>query len=177
VLLFGCRTSQVMGSTDCGGYREPMGTAWGYRTLTHKYVIYEDGYVQVFDMLADPLERTNLAVSPANAGLVAQLAGELAMARGDAMGISGRVTNRDGVVLGGIQVSIRPVGGAWSTPVTTHPNGRYSFLTLPAGSYQVRFDDPSGAYRRQYYNQVGTAGGATAVSTYSNQVDGVLRPV
>jgi N-acetylglucosamine-6-sulfatase len=72
VLLRGCRTQRGPGD-DCGGYPSNMGFNWGLRTATDKYVEYPDGYVQLFDLTADPWELTNLAPDPTQAPLVAQL--------------------------------------------------------------------------------------------------------
>ena len=50
-----------------------MGSNWGLRTATHKYIEYPDGYVQLFDITTDPWELTNHASDPTQAPLVAQL--------------------------------------------------------------------------------------------------------
>jgi arylsulfatase A-like enzyme len=81
ILLRGCRTTIDSGQV-CGGDVAGFGMAWGLRTTDHKYVLYEDGYQQVFDLRADPLELTNLAVDPANAVLVADLHDRMVRLRG-----------------------------------------------------------------------------------------------
>lgn len=44
-----------------------------YRTKTHKYTVYqEDGEEELFDLIKDPGERTNLANDPAHAALLAE---------------------------------------------------------------------------------------------------------
>ena len=50
----------------CGGYFTGFGTNWGVRTVTHKYVEYDTGERQLFDLVADPYELTNLAGDPAH---------------------------------------------------------------------------------------------------------------
>lgn len=72
VLLHGCRTSQATGGA-CGAYPQEMGHNWGLRTATHKYVRYPDGDIQLFDLVADPYELSNLADDPAQAALIAEL--------------------------------------------------------------------------------------------------------
>jgi hypothetical protein len=175
VLLFGCRTHELLGNTDCGAHREPMGTAWGLRTERYKYVAYADGFEQVFDLDLDPWERTNLAYDAAHEALRAELRNQLASSRGDASGITGRVTNRDGEGLSGIEVTLRPVGGDWTIATRTHPNGGYGFLILPPGQYHVRFEDPAGAYKRQFFDGAGSVGGADLVTAgYVTGVDASL---
>jgi N-acetylglucosamine-6-sulfatase len=80
VLLRGCRTMRG-GDDACGGYPTDMPRNWGLRTPTHKYIEYPDGYIQLFDLTADPQELTNLAPDPAQAPLVADLGARLAALR------------------------------------------------------------------------------------------------
>jgi arylsulfatase A-like enzyme len=67
VLLRGCRTGRTPTGADgvCGGNETDMGKNWGLRTAHYKYVEYPDGYRQLFDIIADPFELTNLASDPA----------------------------------------------------------------------------------------------------------------
>lgn len=99
VLLLGCRTSRLESTTQadeegserypCGGYirdRRDMGFAWGLRTATHKYVEYNDGYIQLFDLRSDPYELRNLGADPAQQGLIEELSAKLSRLRGPAPG-------------------------------------------------------------------------------------------
>jgi N-acetylglucosamine-6-sulfatase len=80
VLLRGCRT-QRGDRDDCGGYPSNMGSNWGLRTATHKYIEYPDGYAQLFDLTQDPWELTNLATDPAQASLITDLHTQLSRLR------------------------------------------------------------------------------------------------
>jgi arylsulfatase A-like enzyme len=71
VLLRGCRSARAQGY--CGGYPSNMGKNWGLRTAQYKYIEYPDGYVQLFDLAADPGELTNLGVDPAWSQVVRDL--------------------------------------------------------------------------------------------------------
>ena len=84
VLLEGCRTQRTRGvvapvddsaeAPACGGYAEQMGSNWGLRTATHKYIEYPDGSAQLFDLVTDPYEMTNLAGDPSVAFLQKEFA-------------------------------------------------------------------------------------------------------
>ncbi len=74
VVLRGCRTiadSEAPGA--CGGYETNMGKNWGLRTARYKYVEYPNGEKQLFDIITDPLELTNLAPNPAFAATITSL--------------------------------------------------------------------------------------------------------
>ncbi len=43
-----------------------------YRTKTHKYTVYQEGGEELFDLIADPGERLNLANDPAHSALLAE---------------------------------------------------------------------------------------------------------
>lgn len=73
--------------------------------------------------------------------------------------IKGIVTTPDGTALPGIRVSAlaeMAIGGVdqWVEVDTavTGLDGRYSVGKLDDGTYRVRFDDPSGAYATEFYN-------------------------
>ena len=75
--------------------------------------------------------------------------------------IRGIVTTADGTALGGIRVAAlaeMTVGGIeqWVEVDTavTGLDGRYSVGKLDDGTYRVRFDDPTGAYSTEFYNDV-----------------------
>ena len=59
-----------------------MGSNWGLRTATHKYIEYPDGSAQLFDLVRDPYEMTNLAGDPGQAALLAELRDRLRERRG-----------------------------------------------------------------------------------------------
>jgi N-acetylglucosamine-6-sulfatase len=74
ILLRGCRTIAVPGGRGlCGGYETNMGMNWGLRTATWKYIEYPDGEKQLFDVVTDPYEMTNLAPDPAYAATITAL--------------------------------------------------------------------------------------------------------
>jgi hypothetical protein len=81
ILLRGCRTAAGSGEV-CGGDAAGFGLAWGLRTADSKYIEYEDGYQQLFDLRADPLEMTNLALDPANAARLTDLHDRMVRLRG-----------------------------------------------------------------------------------------------
>src|SRR5690349_5151821 len=74
--------------------------------------------------------------------------------------IQGAVTNAEGSAgLGGITVTAmaeRPVGGVtqWVeiATATTGSDGKFNVNKLPDGNYRVRYDDPSGNYATEYYD-------------------------
>lgn len=83
VLLRGCRTMRsTTAPMPCGGYRTNMGMNWGLRTAWFKYVEYPDGYRQLFDLVSDPDELTNLASARAYATTLASLHNQLIAMRG-----------------------------------------------------------------------------------------------
>lgn len=83
VMLEGCRTQRTGGvfeapdpdaaSPGCGGYAEDMDTNWGLRTAQDKYVEYPDGSTQLFDLVQDLYEMTNLAGNSAHASVLPEL--------------------------------------------------------------------------------------------------------
>jgi arylsulfatase A-like enzyme len=66
VLLLGCRTTLHAsgGGGKCGGYPAYTGMPWGLRTQRYKYIEYEDGSRQLFDLATDPYELHNLGSNP-----------------------------------------------------------------------------------------------------------------
>lgn len=82
VLLRGCRTRRASDAASdeqaeeegaCGGHSVAMPDAWAIRTRTHKYVEFEDGSVQLFDLERDPYETSNIASDPVAAAIVDDL--------------------------------------------------------------------------------------------------------
>jgi arylsulfatase A-like enzyme len=80
VLFHGCRTGRDS-DRSCGGSPEHMGKAWAVRTDRYKYIEYEDGSVQLFDLHDDPCELTNLAPDAQHIAVVAELAPKVARLR------------------------------------------------------------------------------------------------
>ena len=74
----------------------------------------------------------------------------------DTGSITGTVTNTSNVGLGGIWVAAyRSNGsGGWDqvNQTPTAASGSYNLGGLPTGSYRIEFEDDSGAYVTQYYN-------------------------
>jgi len=70
--------------------------------------------------------------------------------------IQGTVTGREGTTpLDGIQVcTYGRIGGEWKSGScdSTSANGGYDIAELEAGTYRVEFQDPSGAYVSEYYD-------------------------
>lgn len=74
-----------------------------------------------------------------------------------AAGISGRITAADGVTpLEGIEVQARPEENSWFGAFTDN-QGRYSFSSLPAGSYRIRIEDNNlNNYIPEWYDNAAT---------------------
>ena len=51
--------------------------------------------------------------------------------------LSGTITSAVGEKLGGVTVSVKPVGGTITTTVYTDESGEYYFPPLPAGKYRI----------------------------------------
>jgi hypothetical protein len=66
VILMGERGGASIEENDIPSYR-------GIRTGTHTYAVIEDGRWCLYDNIADPFQRNNLAADPAHAGLMKQL--------------------------------------------------------------------------------------------------------
>ena len=82
--------------------------------------------------------------------------------------IKGSVTSESGTPLAGIKVTTladRPApasGSPWTTPLTGATGG-YNVGKLDDGIYRVRFDDPTGAYATEFYNDAARIESATPV--------------
>jgi streptogramin lyase len=88
-------------------------------------------------------------------------------------GFNGKVTDATTAApLGGIGVTVMNQWPAWTVAATTTTaaNGMYH-VNLPAGSYTVRFIDPTGAHARTFYNSNPTYKTATTVSLTNTVVD------
>ena len=99
------------------------------------------------------LRRGMLAVALAFACLLAFSTG---VARADGTGsISGTVTDQGSNPLANISVSVYPygyAGGSATGTATTGADGTYTIANLPAGTYFVEFNDPTGTYAEQVYD-------------------------
>jgi arylsulfatase A-like enzyme len=82
VLLRGCRTYGTRDDfSECGASETNMGKNWGVRTARYMYIEYPSGERQLFDVVADPHELTNLAPDPAHADTMTALHEELVALR------------------------------------------------------------------------------------------------
>ncbi len=82
VLLRGCRSGRDMTPHPCGGYPVDMGMNWGLRTANYEYVEYPNGERQLFDVVHDPYEMSNLASDPATLGIRQYLHSRIVARRG-----------------------------------------------------------------------------------------------
>ncbi|MFC7724118.1 hypothetical protein ACFQW6_03300 [Nocardioides sp. GCM10028917] len=96
--------------------------------------------------------------------------------------IHGVVTAAGGTGLSGIHVTAlgeRTVDGVaqWVEidTATTGADGSYNVGKLPDGSYKVRYDDPSGSYSTEFYNDAFRPADATVVELRSGKFD--MAPV
>jgi len=64
------------------------------------------------------------------------LLGSLAVAHADGI-LSGTITSEAGDKLGGVTVSVKPVGSTITTTVFTDAAGEYVFPQLPSGKYRL----------------------------------------
>ncbi|HZD06495.1 MAG TPA: carboxypeptidase-like regulatory domain-containing protein, partial [Longimicrobiales bacterium] len=77
--------------------------------------------------------------------------------------VEGMVENREGDPLSRIQVSFVSPEAVALTDTQTGQNGRWS-VTLPAGKpVRIRYDDPQGRYRTEWWDDVTNGGGAQDV--------------
>lgn len=105
--------------------------------------------------------------------------------------LSGKVMSSTGSALAGISVTVEQapcdpyvpaIGGDNKSAVastTTSSDGSYSVSQLPAGTYLVRFSDPSNTYATQYYDQETSSDKADSVtviaSGMTSGIDGTLE--
>jgi hypothetical protein len=81
--------------------------------------------------------------------------------------LSGRVTTATNAIIGLPKIDVRVYdapSGAFVAKTKTQANGNYAFSDLPAGSYKVRFSDPTAVYGLQWYPYVPTMGRATPIA-------------
>jgi 5-hydroxyisourate hydrolase-like protein (transthyretin family) len=86
--------------------------------------------------------------------------------------ITGRVIDMEGTGLTDIRVqAYRQRGTAWSAmaAATTTTDGMYRLENLPGGNYRVRFHDPQGTYRPEYYADTNTLATADTLTVNGNQ--------
>ena len=164
VLLIGCRTGKGAGDV-CGGNREPMGFALGLRTARYKYVEYlTSGDRQLFDLVLDPYELTNLVDDPGHAGVLADHEARLAARTADVGVVRGRVL--DDVTGAPVPGALVQAGGsavAWRWTAQTDALGRFALPPLPPGAHPVRFSDPAGRYATELHLDATTEAAATPV--------------
>lgn len=85
--------------------------------------------------------------------------------------ISGKVTNLAGSGIAGINVYLfsgTDVNGFTITNVVTKSDGSYYVGGIPAGSYQVYFEDPNSVYTAQYYNNQASVTVTSPTTTVAN---------
>lgn len=94
--------------------------------------------------------------------------------------IQGKVTAQDGTTpLGNVQVRVylyNPVDEDWDLAQTvfTQTDGTYSFQGLATGGARIRFHDPGGAYKTEYYNDSATLSGAQEIAVAaSGTINGI----
>jgi formylglycine-generating enzyme required for sulfatase activity/protocatechuate 3,4-dioxygenase beta subunit len=72
-----------------------------------------------------------------------------------ASSISGKVTGTGGAKLATIDIDLERLGGDgewhWHADADTDEDGEYDFVGLSAGVYRIDFEDESGAYALEYY--------------------------
>ena len=78
--------------------------------------------------------------------------------------ISGTVKNAGGSGLGDIDVTACQPDGSYVNDVETKSDGSYDLGGLASGSYRLEFQDYSGTYLTQYYNNRADLGTANAVA-------------
>ena len=94
--------------------------------------------------------------------------------------IAGRVTDRAGAPLAGIQVQLYDyIFQTVQRTITTGVDGHYAFLLLNGGTYRIGYADPQGRYAPRYYPDAGTqaeAGGLTVAGNAVTAEDVALEP-
>jgi len=89
-------------------------------------------------------------------------------------GISGTVTDANGAPLAGVAVTVIDDNGfPFNNQAVTDQNGQYLVDRLAAGAYVVRFDDPTGTYLDEIYDNVFSFDEATPVAVGASVVTGI----
>lgn len=122
-----------------------MGQAWGLRTATYKYIRYaQTGETQLFNLVDDPNELTNLTNNPAYQTTKSNLNERLNILIASTGTIGGRITNgATGAPIPNVMVHLELTNGTTFRDVMTDANGRYAFLPLTLTNYKLRVDDPA----------------------------------
>jgi 5-hydroxyisourate hydrolase-like protein (transthyretin family) len=98
----------------------------------------------------------------------------LTIALSPGSGLSGRVTaETSGNPLANIEVAVFREGGDQVAWATTDSNGRYSTEALPAGAYEVRFDNLNGLYVSEWWDSSTHRDSAATVDPRDDDADGV----
>jgi hypothetical protein len=125
----------------------------------------------------------NNATTSAAATAVAVTAGQTTPAINASLAtagqITGTVTNASGGDLGGIYVTAYQTDGSggWSyvNDTTTNATGSYNLGGLATGDYKVEFQDYSGTYATQYYNNQPSLAAANDVSVTAGQTTSAIN--
>ena len=136
----------------------------GLATNTYRLRFYDGSgtyLTEYYDDASDVDSATDVAVTAAatTSGIDASLA--------EGGHIAGAVTNASGVALAGIAVEVsQNQGGWWSRfgSTTTDGSGRYDIGGLATGTYRVTFQDWSGAYLTEYYDDAPNIDSATDIA-------------
>ena len=104
-----------------------------------------------------------LAVSP---GLTSQAATAFLES---SVGIAGRVTNRGGLPVPKVGVTVYDESGSVVDHASTDAAGMYGIRALPDGVYRLGFSPDGGTYASEYYNDKATLDSADAVEVTSGQ--------
>jgi protocatechuate 3,4-dioxygenase beta subunit len=137
------------------------------------------GYIyEYYDNAASRAEADRVVV---NYGAVTGIDAALAVAPAGSLpgGITGMVTDESGNPVFGITVSVAEAGsGDFAGSAYTASDGTYRVRYLLQGNYTIKFSDPNGAYRTEWYDDAESEADADPVSvsnsTQTGEVDAAL---
>jgi hypothetical protein len=132
---------------------------------TYRVQFFDYGGIYVNEYYSDAANLATAADISVTAGsTVSNIDAQLA----NAGSISGTVTDSSGNVLENITVSACLWNGSscsnWYQDVYFDEFGSYTIFSLGTGTYRVRFEDVSGTYITEYYNNASTLDSATNIS-------------